>query len=763
MSGASVLGRLRAQARRRVQWIAMLAWLPWLLPAAIVAQLLARQVGVVAWAVVLLPLAGLGWSLHRARGRIDDAWIARGLDAQRRDMEDSSALLHAAPDALPPLARLQRTRIAQRLAQSAPPDLRPRWPRWLPASAAAAIAVALLPVFATSIAELVRREPPPAATARPAAAPGQRLARISLEMTPPAYTGLPTTRGTALDARVPDGAQLRWSLQLARPAQALAFEFHDGSTLALQHRQGEWTGTRTLDRDSVYRVLVDGGTLDVGRWHRLVLRRDRPPQVQVRLPEHSLTVLDRAQTGWDLLVEASDDYGLGPARLELTLAQGTGENIAVSKRTLTLSGTGDARARRYRRRVDLGALGFAVGDDLVVRVLVDDARAPTAQTTRSASYILRWPAPPPAQASGAEGLVKRTLPAYFRSQRQIIIDTEALLAERPRLAAPTVESRSDAIGVDQRILRLRYGQFLGEESESGRKLPPAPAPAPAPAPKPNAAGGADSVTADAPAADALAADAHDDEHGDRHDGKQPAPTGGFGVDTAGVVADFSHTHDESEAATLLDPDTRALLKSALDAMWLAEGELRTAHPERALPHAYRALRLVKQVQQASRIYLARVGLELPPIDTTRRLQGKRAGIAPSRDTWRALPGGASPALGMWQVLAQRDTAPASRAQDAAVETFSLWLRDDAGAANAANAVADGGDGAVAADAAIAQRLALFEAFARWREDPRCQPCIAGLRAALWPLLPTAPAALPPRVLTDAAGRRYLDALSEPSP
>ena len=72
--------------------------------------------------------------------------------------------------------------------------------------------------------------------------------------------------------------------------------------------------------------------------------------------------------------------------------------------------------------------------------------------------------PPPdsgAEATGVEGMVKRTLPAYFRSQRQIIIDAEALLKQRNALDADTFVKRADAIGVDQRILRLRYGQFLG--------------------------------------------------------------------------------------------------------------------------------------------------------------------------------------------------------------------------------------------------------------------------------------------------------------
>ena len=138
----------------------------------------------------------------------------------------------------------------------------------------------------------------------------------------------------------------------------------------------------------------------------------------------------------------------------------------MRERTLALAGEGDGLRRRYRHEIDLAALGIALGDDVIARLSVRDNRVPEPNRTQSASFILRWPPEAAGEASGVEGLVQRTMPAYFRSQRQIIIDTEALLAERPRPDDDAFLARSDGIGVDQRVLRLRYGQFLGEEDES---------------------------------------------------------------------------------------------------------------------------------------------------------------------------------------------------------------------------------------------------------------------------------------------------------
>src|SRR5690606_18614030 len=127
-----------------------------------------------------------------------------------------------------------------------------------------------------------------------------------------------------------------------------------------------------------------------------------------------------------------------------------------------------------------------------------------------------------------------------------IIDAEALLKQRRTLDADSFVKRADAIGVDQRILRLRYGQFLGEEAEGGARPPP---------------------TGDLPTGAAPTADAHAGEHTD-DDGHDHGTAGSEGTPVFGsasdVLAEYGHTHDHAEAATLLDPQTRAILKAALD-------------------------------------------------------------------------------------------------------------------------------------------------------------------------------------------------------
>jgi len=697
-------------ARRRVLLIALAGGVPLALALGLLAMRVAGfDAGSVALTFALLAVAA--FATWRAR-RLGTRWLVARLDAQPR-FEDSADLLFAAPQTLNPLQQRQRARIEQRL-RATPPELRPRWP-WprLSACFAVALLVAAAAVLWPSGAPVAPAgshggNPAAVASTAPPALRGTRL-----EVTPPAYTGQPPNAGEKLDARALQGSRLHWQLRFAPQPQKAWLQFHDGRRLPLQRDGERWQASETLQRSGLYRIVAEPALVEPGRAWRLEVVPDRPPQVKVIEPAQTLTRAAPHQRRWPLRFEASDDFGVAAgAVLELTTAKGSGENIDFQQRRVALSGSGTATARRFAYDVDLAALGVGPGDEVVARLGVRDNRAPQPQEARSPSLILRLPSEQEVQTSDLEGAIKKVMPAYFRSQRQIILDAEALLKQRGTLDADTFTRRSDAIGVDQRILRLRYGQFLGEEAEGGAKPPP---------------------TGDhAPTADAAASEhAHDDghDHADTSDGSAPA----FGSATD-VLAEYGHTHDHAEAATLLDPQTRAILKAALDQMWQSEGELRQGHPDKALPYAYKALGFIKQVQQAERIYLARVGPELPPIDMARRMGGKREGLGNRGLQLPPREGGDATPTDAWRALATADEA-------VDLDAVSRWLD--------------------AQPQAVPDPLDIAAAIDELRQQPDCRACRQRLRDQLWPALPRAPGPPARRDAADAMGRRYLDALAAP--
>jgi hypothetical protein len=685
----TLIDRWTGEARRRSALDDALAGAPLALLAAGAAWRLAG--GPAALAIVVLGAAVLAVAALLRGRRFDRAWIVRRLDTLRPELEDSSDLLAADPAGLAPLQRLQYDRVQRRLAAAAP-DLRPAWSvrRIVLAWAVAALALAALLLWPRAGALAPARE----GAASPPGVP--RLVGQRLRVIPPAYTGLPARDLTSLDGQAPQGSRLEWTLRFApRPAGA-ALSVVQGQSLALKPAGGDWSGAVTLDRSLLYRVVAQGAPA-TAPLHRLDAVPDAPPQVKVLRPAQGLTLVTPGQKSWSVAFEVTDDYGVAPdASLRMTFAEGEGEEVKFRERTLVLHGAGSGRRRDFTAVLDFASLGFKQGGDLVVQLLATDNRAPSPQSAAGPSLILRWPEKVETMGEGVDAAVKKELPAYLSSERQIIIDANQLLKDRRGLTPQRFLARSDSLGADQQGLRLRYSQFLGGEKEKAENAMP------------------------------LADD--DDTPG----AKPAAPTAGFGVEVD-VLHDYGHAHDDTESSAV-DPSSRAKLKLSVDQMFQAETHLREGDPAGALPFAEKALAFLKEAQQAERIYVPHASSQPPPIDESRRLTGKRDGLGPNglalapADAPDPVPAAAWRALGE---AGAADPAPV-------LASLEAWLRTDRGH--------------------VGDPLAFAAAIDAVRRDPACAACRSTLRGLVWTALQPPPPHPGRRPEVDAAGRRYLEAL-----
>lgn len=688
-------------ARRRVIADTMLVWSPLVL----VLTALGWAFGgiVPAAGLLIVGMIALGLATTRFASKRDRSWLVRRLNAREPQLEDSVALVFTDAD-LAPFERLQAERIAARIAAIPPASLADGWSRRNIALAWTLGAMALAAIFVWQAQRDTSPPLAPAARSDSAAPDAPRLTGQRVRIVPPAYTGLPARYAESLDVRAPIGSLIEWTLAFDPPPQSAALQLVVGQSIPLARGDEGWTGTLRLDIPSLYRVTAEA-MRESQPAHRLEPIADEPPQVRAIEPASGLVTMRPGQRSWRVVFEASDDYVVDPlARLTITTAIGEGENVRFSERTQTVKGTGDPRRRRFVIDLPLASYGLQPGSDLVAQLTVADTRSPGPQVVRGPGVILRYPAPRPPEAEGLDLMAKQQMPAYFRSQRQVIIDTEALIKQRKTLSADEFLLRSDTIGVDQRLLRLRYGQFVGMEAEETPRPP-------------------------LPTSDKEEPAEPDHYDGDGHDHGE-APTSPVFGDLGNVLAEYGHTHDESEAATLLDPDTRELLKAALDAMWEAEVNLRTGKPEAALPFENKALEYIKQVQQATRIYLPRIGSQQPPIDMARRLTGKREGI---------VSGGAQ-----LTPFVIEDAVPATAwralAQTSAIDLAGLegWVRGNS--------------------ARIRDPLAVLAAIDALRSQPASRALREKLRAALWTVLTRPPAQARRRDDGGAVGRRYLQGL-----
>jgi hypothetical protein len=593
---------LAAVRRRAPLWLA--AVLPWC-----VMRSPAGVLGALAWAA---------WDLMRLRARVRSDW-ARWLDGAVPALEDSSALL---AHAVSPVAKLQRSRLLARLSDGNIADVAAArvhldW-GWALASLAAALSL------------WGWQQAPHSKPAVPAVKP-RELAAVSgivIRVAPPKYTKVASLESAPRDLQVPQNSAVEWCQKASQPADE-PLELSDGQVLKVGAACAHWTAAESV----FWRWR--------GQRYNLRVTPDQAPQVTISAPRDMLQVLPAGAASAAIAVAVRDDYAVKSAVMHMTLARGSGENIRFSDREAPLPASSDPRARNWSRQWSLAELGMEPGDELYFFIRATDNAEPP-HTTVSPTYTLRLPGPVAAddEATALPMLVK---PENLRSQRQVIIDTEQLLADvkaNPRLGAAAVRQRSESIAGDQAMLRRRYGQFLGEESS----LFGAP-----------------------------------DEHerpGAKHD----------------LVAEYGHTHDQPESATLFDEATKKVLRRALAAMWDAEKALRAITPAAALAPEYNALAAVKELQQADRIYLHKTAFAPPPLKEEIRMTGDVVG-AKSYRREQGAPDEAMPAevRALLQALAADGAFPALWTR-----TAHEWIRsriaDDEQRLQAQRAVQDVADG-----------------------------------------------------------------------
>ena len=651
------------QLARRWRWQTAVREALFALAAAGALSALALLWPAVPWLIPILgPLILLAMRLAVIRpSDLDSTLLARHLDRAYPALEESSALWLRSPESLALLERLQLKRIDAALAELAPeaaqrslgepPRQYLRTAAWclLGGSLAAALA------FAAAVHRRHFEAAPRPAALRPAfrapptlPPPSPVLPKIvggELFIVPPAYTSRPPRRVNGFDAEVEEGASVTWRVALDRPVRDARFVFGEAGadSLALHPAPGAGTrfeGTGSVSDSGIYHlsaVLTDGTAWSPPELFSLRVLRDHPPAVRILQPVLPRTLLDPPAAPLTIESLASDDYGLVEAHIVATVAKGSGEAVKFREQSFAFDTNEPSApdpgappgARRLTKTLDLAALGLQPGDELYFFIEARDNRQPIANRTRSETRFVTIKGPSDQAPAGGLGVAGVNLvPKYFRSERQLIIDTEKLIADRPTLPEAEFRSRANDLGVDQQFLRLRYGQFVGEDYEQSAvtdhaeiHLDPLQAAAPA---------------RTGPRAAASIALRFRQEHAEQdREGVDEAHETGLRaqpdrpLSAAQVRAPYVDQHDSQDKATFFDHETKGTLHDALGSMWEAEGYLRTVRPADALAPEHRALEIIKDLQQSDRAYVQHVGFDSAPLQIAeRRLQGDVAGVAP---------------------------------------------------------------------------------------------------------------------------------------
>lgn len=624
------LKRFSRRWRQRIRWRRFLHAL-----AAALAILFVLWFWLPALSAVLVALAaGLGaWLLlawQRPAAVYNPQAIAIWLDQQYPQLQYSSSLLLQQPDGLSLPAKVQQQRIANKLApmlatQKVPVPLVPSIglvvlvlgagllmrQLWEPGAHSTEPFYADTPLITsdTTRAQLasIKRDLP-------------ELTEARIRLAPPAYTRQAARFYELSDLTAPESSRLTWQMKFKGGVRKVFLTNEQNDTLHFSRTsQGDWVAQLSPRKPLFYRIGYATATdTAFSAYLKISIQADTPPQLRILEPEQYQ--LEQQGSPFSVLIEATDDYGLEDVFLSLTMSRGSGEQVSFREDKVWIAVAKGAKTVQKRLQLSPKALGMQPGDELYFRLEAIDNKPPRGQQSRSNSWYYQWQDTAAVATMLSSGMAMPVEPEYFRSQRQIIIDTEKLISTQRSTPVAKWEKANQDLGVDQKLLRLRYGKFLGEEFEStaGGVLPE------------QEEGEDDHSGHDHPEGeDHEEASPQPDLHHD-HDHEQAGQEVAPGTEQATALLEmFGHAHDTEEGATFYEESVKVKLKAALAEMWEAEKFLRLSQPRQALPYEYRALRIIKEVQQSTRIYVERVGLELPPlIPQEYRLQGEQDKILP---------------------------------------------------------------------------------------------------------------------------------------
>lgn len=575
-----------------------------------------------------------------------------------------------------PLREQQRIRVQNLFQADMLDDLHATW-RWQPVfwSLLLAALLFLAVVVGASVAQTSGLSTSSTANQQSSEQPAWSWDGWVFTITPPAYTQqAPSTQSTP-DIQAWQGSEVLVTQPNGQSWRSVQMhQVVSKQQVSFTNTQGAWQAAQILNESTLWRIHVqdEAGQTLISPQFVWQARMDQPPRIDVEEPRAQFTEVTESPTSWPFALSVQDDLGVTNVLARVAFSEGSGENIqyTTTEHTLTADQT---QPNQYTFVLPFDQ-PLPKGQEVVVRFVATDGRTPEAQSTESSAYVLRWAPDDTTKSADMEGVLRVSEPAAFRSQRQIIIDTEALIEAWDSIDQDVRDARAAKVGLDQRILRNRYGQHLGMEADEGGPLMPVSAEEIAHASGDDHHdhghdhdhqehddheheedhnhnhdghdhdhqehddheheedhghdhdGHADHDEHDHEAHDKKHHDdhdAHDDKHQasfDPHAGHDHGGELSVNATMQDMVKAFGHTHDHSEAATLFDPETRALLKQAVGAMWQSELALRQTNPKASLPHQHEALIALKKVQQAERIYLARTGLDLPQIDFERRLK-----------------------------------------------------------------------------------------------------------------------------------------------
>ncbi|MBP2834003.1 tryptophan-rich sensory protein [Aquimarina sp. U1-2] len=440
----------------------------------------------------------------------------------------------------------------------------------------------------------------------------------------PRYTNVPPFQTSKMDSKVLEGSELLWQIRFDTLVKDVILERLDES-YAMRFIDSSYTISSIAESSGFYnfKFISNNGASFISKLYAIEVVKDQVPVIEISGIKQFSSFSFSENKSLSFKASITDDFGVAKARIVATVSKGSGESVKFREEQLNFD-TGvvvGGKTQNLFKNLNLDHMKMEPGDELYFYIEVFDQKQPEPNIARSETFfaVIKDTLSDRFAVEGTMGV--DLMPDYFRSQRQLIIDTEKLLETESKLLVQEFKSRSNELGFDQKVLRLKYAQFMGDETESNKSSPER--------------------------SETLEEEhQHDDDHDHDHDYSLEAYTHKHDHDNEhnlvaeendeakkkDVLHEYLHNHGDPEEATLFTQSLKSKLRQALNQMWDAELYLRLYQPKKSLSYQYNALKLIQDIKNSARIYVHRIGFDPPPIKEDQRLTGKIKEVKSFRKT-----------------------------------------------------------------------------------------------------------------------------------
>ncbi|WP_233558605.1 tryptophan-rich sensory protein [Aquimarina sp. BL5] len=611
----------------RRRWQLML-WLEIALYALGPAMLIYLAFSNILWTILTLLLVGSIAAIVIKPWKKSLENIASYIDFHLEATEYSTGLLLVPEEKLSSLARIQQNRVTTRLVEKLktikPPNHLVRGTIILSAFILIGLVIYKYELLSNLQGSQQSKETPEAIVFKPTdttktVIQPPRLIGQQLMIDYPNYTQVPSVETSTMDIKAVEGSRVSWKIQFDQEIKSVTMESM-GNSYPMKLIDGTYTGASTITSAGFYNFkftdLQDRSY--VSELYAIEVIKDKSPSVEIKGIKQFTSFAFNEDKKVSFTTAITDDFGIEDAYIIATVSKGSGESVKFREEKLNFNSkiSKGNKNMNLSKNIDLDQMKMEPGDELYFYVEALDRKRPKPNTSRSETFfaVIKDTVPDTFAVEGTMGV--DLMPDYFRSQRQLIIDTEKLLKDKSKLSTKDYKSRSNELGFDQKVLRLKYAEFMGDESEFGG----------------TAEGDVESPE-------------HEDEdhHEEGHEDEDPLAKYTHKHDSENEhnlveekkedpLEEYLHNHEDPEESTLFTQSLKSKLRQALNEMWDAELYLRLYTPEKSLPYQYRALKLIQEIKNSARIYVHRIGFDPPPIKEDKRLTGEIDEVSGYRKT-----------------------------------------------------------------------------------------------------------------------------------